>query len=353
MIIFATYSGVLLASIIISYLINNYLINISSKLNLSKTNKSGIRWGSQTKPIIGGFSFYISFLLVFIFYFIFFDTRILMNNMVFGLLLAATTGFFMGVSDDMIGTQPLFKLFIQFLIAVIFIQADIYITISDNSLINYTVTAFWVILIMNSINMLDNMDAVSALISVSILASCLIVEFILQPVTANIYSFFLIAAIGALIAYLFFNWPPSKIYMGDNGSQFLGVLLAAAGIICIWNKTAVTEKNHIYKQIISIVLIFIIPLSDTFTVVINRIMKGKSPFIGGKDHTTHHLSYAGLSVKQIVMLLFSVSLISAAISLFIMFFIPVFKTIHIFLFSLYAIIIFLLLYINTRISKPD
>src|SRR5690606_3612562 len=88
---------------------------------------------------------------------------------------------------------------------------------------------------------------------------------------------------------------PSKIFMGDTGSQFLGIFLAATSIIYLWNFKPINGIENTFQQILMVALAFIIPLVDTITVSINRPLRGQSPFVGGKDHTTHHLSYLGIS----------------------------------------------------------
>jgi UDP-GlcNAc:undecaprenyl-phosphate GlcNAc-1-phosphate transferase len=96
--------------------------------------------------------------------------------------------------------------------------------------------------------------------------------------------------------------------MGDTGSQFLGLTLAGLSIIFFTNPL----EHHVISNIPGYLLIltsaFIIPITDTTTVFINRIRNGKSPFIGGKDHTTHNLSYKGYSDNKIALLLFLLSL---------------------------------------------
>ena len=75
----------------------------------------------------------------------------------------------------------------------------------------------------------------------------------------------------------------AKMFMGDTGSQFIGLFLAAIGIMYFWNTPDVHSKMVQSKQFFVTILAFAIPIIDTSTVFINRIIKGKSPFIGGKD----------------------------------------------------------------------
>ena len=106
------------------------------------------------------------------------------------------------------------------------------------------------------------------------------------------------------------------MYMGDSGSQFLGLLLAFIGIKYFWN-SAVFETQELIQVNKSLLyaLIFILPISDTTSVFINRISRKQSPFIGGKDHTTHHLSFMGFSNTQIIFIFSGIAFLSSIIAI--------------------------------------
>ena len=114
----------------------------------------------------------------------------------------------------------------------------------------------------------------------------------------------------------------------------------------MWNHPS-GEEVVISKQFILAILAFIVPLSDTTTVVINRIAKGKSPFVGGKDHTTHHLSYLGLSDQSVALLLGGIGIFSTVVILIVL---SIQNWTHLFtiLFALYAIVVFVSLYLTTQ-----
>jgi UDP-GlcNAc:undecaprenyl-phosphate GlcNAc-1-phosphate transferase len=110
--------------------------------------------------------------------------------------------------------------------------------------------------------------------------------------------------------------------MGDTGSQFLGVLLSLISILYLWNyRLPAVGQTHdllmISRNIVLVALAFTMTLADTTVVVINRLIKGKSPFVGGKDHTTHHLALLGLSDRQVAMVFIFFSMISISLVLII------------------------------------
>jgi len=268
-------------------------------------------------------------------------------------IVVITIAFFMGLADDLLNTSPHFKFLFQLLIATILVYFGIYINITQYIYLNYFITYFWVIGIMNSINMLDNMDAISSSISISILIG-VVLNIILSD-NASIFEILItIATIASLSSYLIFNWHPSKLYMGDNGSQFLGAVLAILGIMFFWNyNNSFIHTISLSKQLLITIIAFIIPITDTTSVTINRLLKKKSPFIGGKDHTTHHLSYLGFSDQKVAIILMLLSFLSVLISIYIANYIIIWEPIHIVIYSFYAFVIFITLYSITRISKPN
>lgn len=349
--IFFTYAAYFIAVVIFSFLINGILLKFSSNLGVrNPDNTNLIRWSSTTKPSLGGITFFIVLLLSLSVYSIFFDAQAYWLNISFvGQIGVIAIAFIMGLADDAYNTKPLLKLLVQFACGVILILSGTFIQIFENQFINYALTILWIIGIMNSINMLDNMDAITSIVSIGILTSTFIIIFLNRQIT-NIHSFMIVGLLAALIGFLFYNWHPSKMYMGDTGSQLLGIILGILGIIYFWNNQQPWIPNMPSKQIIITVLAFILPITDTTTVVINRIMRKQSPFVGGKDHTTHHLSYIGLSDSQVAMLFLFLSLISTILILVIFHFLKYWEHIYSFLFGAYILIVFTSLYLITKIK---
>jgi UDP-GlcNAc:undecaprenyl-phosphate GlcNAc-1-phosphate transferase len=129
------------------------------------------------------------------------------------------------------------------------------------------------------------------------------------PLTESNLFFTLICGgtTAGILGFLVFNWNPARMFMGDTGSQMLGVLLAAVGVIFFWNNEAMLIDHSWYSKIAIVLTAFIVPIGDSITVTINRIKRGQSPFVGGRDHTTHHLFYAGLTNKQVAYVMIALS----------------------------------------------
>jgi len=346
-------------------LINTILLKFSTTLGIRDKEKPLIRWSAISKPALGGISFYISFLISTGCFGVFFNAEDLFNNsQIIGLIGAISLAFLMGLADDAYNTRPWLKFFVQFTCAVILIISSAFSMKNGNDLdktmiiqlfeipfLNYVLTIIWVIGVMNSINMLDNMDGITSITSLFIMVCALI--FLGINHSFQEYDFMLLLGItGSLIGFLFHNWHPSKMFMGDSGSQFLGLLIAAIGIKYFWNvQTFDTNELVISKQIIITLIVFTLPIVDTTCVVINRIARKQSPFVGGKDHTTHHLSYMGFTDTQISFIFAGISFLSILIATSLYRFAENWSLLNTSLFLLYFVAIFCTLFYTTQLHK--
>ena len=357
--LFIVYSVFFISIVFFCLLINTILLKFSTTLGIRENEKPIIRWSSISRPALGGISFYISFLISTACYGVFFEEQTLFNDaQAIGILSAASLAFLMGLADDAYNTKPFLKFFVQVLCGIILIFSSIndtyehstIIQIFENNTLNYILTIVWVVGIMNSINMLDNMDGITSLTSIFII---LIILFYLS-INSDFENFDFIALLGvlaALTAFLFYNWHPSKMFMGDSGSQFIGLFIAVFGIKYIWNSSSFEGDSIPSKQIITVLIAFILPIIDTSSVVINRIARKQSPFIGGKDHTTHHLSYLGFSDSQVGFIYLGVSAMSALICIALFRFIDHWNHWMTIGFSIYFLAIFISFYLVTQKNR--
>ena len=344
------YISFFIVSLFFSYLINRLLVTFSGNLGTRSNVDNMVRWNTQAKPSFGGISFFIIFLLsVAAMSFFFQNDSTFQNYKLLGFIGASALAFLMGLFDDAYNTKVFIKLFSQILCGVILIVTGTYISVFQNDVLNYILTILWVVGIMNSINMLDNMDAISTIVALFIFIGILAGNIIDNGFTTNI-NIIIIGMISALIGFLLYNWPPSKMYMGDTGSQFLGVLLAAFSITFLWNHKELNNDEIPTKQVCSVLVFFALPIIDTTTVFIKRILKGRSPFIGGKDHTTHHLSYLGLSEKKVALSFAVFSFISMILGL-VCLYIEKWTHLYTLLFVGYFLVLFAILFYIANINK--
>lgn len=333
---------------VFSLLINYILLRFAQTLGIRNRDIQQVRWNPDAKPSLGGISFYVVFLFAFIFTIILPNRDTTFNIQIIGILMSATLAFLMGLADDAFNTQPLLKFLTQIFCALIVIFSGHSIFIFQNQFLNYLVTILWVVGLMNSINMLDNMDGISCL--VSILACFFMVTVNVSLFKTSSYATTLnLGVLGALCGFLVFNFHPSKMFMGDTGSQFLGLFLAIMGIDNCWNNpTSPLINGFPVANIVIVLLVFLLPLTDTVTVVVNRLKEGRSPFVGGKDHTTHHLFFRGLTEKRIAILFFGLGDIGILLAYLL---VVRFSYILFFLSIVYILAVFISLYLITILKK--
>lgn len=331
-------------SVLVNWLLLKFYRNFGIRKNENEVEE--IRWASTRKPALGGISFFIAFLVSFSLLGIIPNNIIETNNpfniKLLGIAGACSLGFLIGLADDAYNTNPLVKLIGQFTCAFILIASGVVIPITEIEAINFIFTTIWVIGLMNSINMLDNMDGISTSISASIILG--IFSFLYtKNMLSNDVSFLLIGVFASLVGFLLFNWNPSKMYMGDTGSMFLGVFLAALSTITIWNERDLSGGSFQIKQFVIPMLLFIIPLIDTTTVTIRRLMRRQSPFVGGRDHITHHIAFLGVKDSNVAIILLVLSLISIP---FVLLYITIdWQLIH----TIFAIVYFISLFVVIQI----
>jgi UDP-GlcNAc:undecaprenyl-phosphate GlcNAc-1-phosphate transferase len=279
-----------------------------------------IRWSDQVKPSLGGIVFFMNFLLAVIYYFFFHGNDLLNLRWQTAFLFAgASLAFLMGLTDDAFNTNPTLKLSAQIACGTLLVFSGLHFHFYSFPFLNYIATVFFVVLIMNAMNLLDNMDGISGGLSLVISMGLLVYQYVFyQPM--YMLGYILLCNVCTLFVFLFYNLHPSKIFMGDSGSQFQGYILSAAVIILFSSWTSTFYLPPSCTQIFMIFLLFLLPVTDITTVFFLRLLRGQSPFVGGKDHTNHSLFFQGLSENKIFLLYVILQLVACIFSLLFIFF---------------------------------
>lgn len=165
----------------------------------------------------------------------------------------------------------------------------------------YPVTVFCTIGVINAINMIDGLDGLAGGIALIAFISFAFLAFFNGQIELMLLS---LALSGAVLGFLKFNWHPSTLFMGDAGSFFLGFSLAYLSI-------DITQGGYGKVPPVAALLILAVPISDTLTVMIKRMLRGKSPFFADKTHLHHMLLSFGLKIKSSVIVILVLSLISS------------------------------------------
>ena len=204
-------------------------------------------------------------------------------------LIPAVAMAIMGLIDDLRGLKPWPRLIAQSVVGVIvagiLIATDTIGTPSQIFIVDALVTIIWIVGVCNSINFFDNLDGGAAGTVVVITFFTFLIAFDRGQLLVSGLS---IVTAGATAGFLIWNRPPAKIYMGDAGALFLGIIIAVLTI-------RLQPNIHPSWKSLSIPLFLMaVPLLDTTVAVTSRLARGISPFTGGRDHLSHRLMRKGL-----------------------------------------------------------
>lgn len=338
----------------LSWLINKLLLRFSKSLGIRNKNDVVVRWSNESKPSLGGISMFITFIMAVMIYAIINPSSAIFDNLEFiGLFLACVLAFSIGLADDAYNTRPLLKLLGQIGCGIILVFTNNSISFFHNDIADGILTVIWIVAIMNSLNMLDNMDGITATVSLFILLACMVSVLVITDFEFNLWVIILVAEIGAIIGFLTYNVNPAKMFMGDAGSQFLGLFVGFFAIKGLWNAPASYELPSWSGLLIALVA-FTPAAADTLTVVINRLKRGQSPMVGGKDHTTHHLVYKGFNDFQVWLRFLFISVLSFLISSTLVFVLDTGSYLPTLIGTIYFIVVFIILYRNTiKFKAPE
>lgn len=216
----------------------------------------------------------------------------------------------LGLVDDRRALGPYLKLIVQLVVAaavVILFPTMRILTALDapagGTWLSVLLTIFWITAITNAFNFLDNMDGLSAGVAAIcglalLIASCTIGQWFVAGMLACL--------VGALFGFLVWNFPPAKIFMGDGGSLLVGFVLALMSARTTFLPPDVDFDARWYAVFAPVILLAL-PLYDLVVVSAIRIARGKSPFVGDKNHFSHRLVNRGMSRRTAVLCLYLVT----------------------------------------------
>ncbi len=278
----------LIIPVIIKHTLKRNIVDLPGRRKIHK----------KVTPSMGGIAIFLGFLissLIWIDFSLWKDVRII--------LIALVMTFLIGVRDDLIPIKPLIKILGQVMAASILILVydlrlkSMYGVFGIEEIplwLSYAITILTLVVITNSFNLVDGLDGLAGTIGSLAFLGFGVWFFYTDDVVFSILSF---SMLGAIIAFLIFNWEPSKVFMGDTGAMVVGMLLAIACVRFIDYNHSLPNTN-IYKFTASVstaLCVIIIPLFDTLRVFIIRIARKQSPFVPDKNHIHHGMMRLGLS----------------------------------------------------------
>jgi UDP-GlcNAc:undecaprenyl-phosphate GlcNAc-1-phosphate transferase len=203
------------------------------------------------------------------------------------------------------GLPPRAKLAGQLVAAAVAVAGGLQLHVFGIRFPDVVLTFLWIVGISNAINLLDNMDGLSAG------ATGIAAAFFFVIAAANgqiLVGMMALALAGACLGFLRYNFNPATVFMGDTGTFFMGFLLAAIGM-------KLKASGPAWWSFVLVVVVLALPIFDTSLVTAYRLWKRQRVAQGGKDHTSHRLVKLGLPHRQAVLVLYGASVASGALAL--------------------------------------
>jgi UDP-GlcNAc:undecaprenyl-phosphate GlcNAc-1-phosphate transferase len=214
-----------------------------------------------------------------------------------------------GFLDDRLRLRPLLKLAVQTAAAAFVVLGGVIFQATPSYLLNVVLSAFWIVMITNAFNLIDNMDGLCAgvVIVICLFRCCLLSA---GSYTADARLCAIIAA--SMAGFLVFNYHPARIFMGDCGSLPVGFALGALTLAGPAPHKGLLLAGFFYPA-----LTFTYPIFDTALVSILRKLSGRPISVGGRDHSSHRLVSLGLSERQAVWILWALTALGSSLGLLI------------------------------------
>lgn len=284
------YVAAFAASALVSVALVTLSIRVGSRIGLVDAPDGGRKLQEHAVPKLGGLAVAITFTLAFlVLAFVVGDPGAV--GLAASVLLPALCVALVGFLDDVITLGPWVRLVTLSIFALLVWWTGTRVEIGQLWWVDLIVTVLWIVGITNAVNLLDNSDGLAA--------STTLVASLGAGLIAALYGQFLIAGLsfalaGAALGFLWHNWHPASVYLGDAGAYFLGFLLA---IVTLRLRPVSVELP--WSALIP-VLLLLLPIVDTCFVVLRRLRERRHPFTAGRDHLSHLLMGRGLSVPRAV-----------------------------------------------------
>ena len=298
-----------ISSFILSLVITPIVGNFTLKKKIATPKIRERDSHQKITPRLGGIAVFLSFYLVIIAILLispqslnFVKDKFLgIDKNLFGLLLSGLVWIIVGIIDDVKGLKPFTKFFWQGICGLIIVGFGINIWWLSNPFggLNiilgpwtYLLVPLWIGLLMNVLNWFDGIDGLTPGISIITLVILFLLSMnpiVNQPATAMLCAILT----GSVLGFLPYNWHPSKIFLGDSGSMFLGLMIGVFSIIS-------------GAKLATAALVLGVPIIDAVWVIIKRLIQKKSPFYADKSHLHHRFLEAGFNVKQTVIIIYAI-----------------------------------------------
>ncbi len=223
------------------------------------------------------------------------------------LVAAGSLAFLVGLLDDFLQLGPVSKLTGQVAAASLLLMSGIGLWLTGIYLVDALLSMFWFVGVTNAVNLLDNMDGLAG--GVALIAALFLAIIFLLEGSPRLAALSLALA-GALLGFLLYNYHPARIFMGDSGSLFLGMVLSGL---------ALSPGPGLSRSLLAIMavpaMVLAVPILDTALVTVSRVLEGRSVAEGGRDHSSHRLVSLGMSEERAVWVLWLLAVLSGSVGL--------------------------------------
>ena len=310
----------------VTFYVTPLIIWLSIKINALDHPEGKLK--PQTKPIpnLGGFAVFAGFSFTLLLSYL---INVIDTQFVLSILIGSIFMLFVGYLDDRYDIKSL-KLYAHIFVGIVITLFGLHFNFISNQLLKYILTISIVILACNSLNLIDGVDGLAAGV-VSIASLFFFILFTISGSNNGILTS--LALLGSTTAFLIFNFSPAAIYLGNNGSLFLGLNI---GIMMI-----IYPQSENLNTILPPIIIFAIPITDTVLAFIRRSINHQSFFCGDRSHFYDHLLRNGLSLKKTILIIYMICSMLGGIAL-IMSFIPLLFCMTIFLVITFCLTIIIL-----------
>lgn len=218
-----------------------------------------------------------------------------------GIVLGGTLIFVVGLIDDLITLRARWKLLAQIVAAVIVVHFGVRLQLFIKyELIASVVTVVWIVFIINAFNFMDNMDGLCAGVA---LIAALIFFLVVFPLNQTLTAAILLTVAGTTLGFLFYNFNPARIFMGDAGAMFLGFILASLTVVGTFYMYHQTSRWGLLTPL----FVLSVPIFDTVGVVYLRFRAGLPIYLGDNRHFSHRLVHLGMSKRDSVIFIYLVA----------------------------------------------
>lgn len=291
--------SIISVSLVFSFILTPFIKETARRMGVIDVPRDNRRMHKDAVPLMGGAAMIISFILTALLFFKSYYEPV-SNNVIFVAAGVLLCGVF-GLLDDALALNPFYKLGFQTLLSAFsafFISRieafTLFGRVFSLGALSFPVTVFWILFMMNAINLTDGMDGLASGVSAISAFSLSVLLFIYGE---RDFSLLAVCVCGACLGFLLYNSNPASVFMGETGSAFLGFILSTI------STRLFSSPNP--SPMSTVFLLFILPISETVSSFFRRIFSGKNPLLPDKKHIHHLLYNRGFSVRKICIILYT------------------------------------------------